>query len=436
MMSQPAIIFNVKYHKIYSENYVPKDTLDEERVKASRFYRSPGIVSYLNRSNACDKTPDEEDNTINDLLNNSSADQKTILGYVSDRPGSTGSFNNNGDLTKEDLKNITAELSMTQSIIWSGVISFTPEFASSFCDSKKKAKELMVNTVEKMFDKSGLKSENVNWFAAYHTNTEHPHIHLLFWEKEPLKISSTGVAKFSGFKLKKEGMASYPADINYYYQKANFNYFNLRDEIKDAIKLKMKDSPFTFIMNQLDTNIKSSTSQYARLTLNERQCISLAFQSLINCDQKIKEKYDSYISALNKTQKELIYLRQELNPHNKINIPQNILNFASNRISELYNRCGNEILKTLKTYRENKKEITKNKFIVSQSPSKIKTATINRKSKNTYLKNLMKNSLASLGTALDEKINYLFDRSLREYYAKLEEENREFEKERREKIHE
>lgn len=433
-MTRPPIIFNVNYHQYYGPDFVPQNDKEKELVKQSKFYHcmEGDAISYVTRKGACDKSPDEEQEMLDNLIQHTDQSPRDILSYANERPGSTGAFGPNGDYSKKELSNLRKIIQETKATIYSSVLSFDTDYGTQFCNSKKQAKNIIQNTCNKMFEESGLDPSNVIWYAAFHNNTEHPHIHLNFWEKEPLKISSNGKLKFTK-SLDKNGIAQYPANVYQFNKENNFDFFKLRDEIRSGVTQNLKKDVFTSELKKLnDTLGKVETVQYARLSNTDKLLINNAFENIIKSSPELNEKYNLYIHELNQSQRDMINFRKKLfNKNNKFPIPAYVKNFAKVRIGELYNRCGNTILNSLKQFQsEGLDQIKYNKKNYNQSISGIRSKTINRKINKSKSHSLFASTIAALATDVNEERGYLFDRAVREYYAKIEQEAREYEKQK------
>ena len=101
--------------------------------------------------------------------------------YSNNNSKSSGIFNQDGKMSKKDIANVRKNLRETQSVIWSGVISFEEKFGLKWCNNFEQAYNLVKTELPKYFKRAGLKAENIEWFAGLHENTGNRHIHLLFF---------------------------------------------------------------------------------------------------------------------------------------------------------------------------------------------------------------------------------------------------------------
>lgn len=132
--------------------------------------------------------------------------------YANNDTKSSGIFDEYGKLDRTDIANLRKDLRETQSVIWSAVISFEERFGKKWCSNFKQAQNILRTELPKFFKNAGLKPENMEWFAGLHENTDNRHIHLVFFEKEPLR-NVKGKKSFSIGKLPLNAMDMFKAEI-------------------------------------------------------------------------------------------------------------------------------------------------------------------------------------------------------------------------------
>lgn len=348
----PDIIYRQKYHQYFSESF--KNTKEYRRmpevydtlIKKSQFYRDPGshnsLTSYLTRNGACDKSPigTDELNEEKELLKEIGASERSILNYLDQRKGSTGLFNEHGDITKKEMKELRMGLSQCQSNIYEGVLSFTDEYSNKIVTNKEEAYKLLKEIMPKYFSDKGLDPNNMTWFAAYHVNTKHRHCHIIFYEKEPRAYTHDG--KPVNIKYTK-------ADLNHFKELVAFarpmehEYQFLRGPVMESLQEESKYSPFKEELDQVREVIKNRR-QYNRCTTEEKAVIKNYMKFVYNHSENFKYNYDNMMAALNKKQQEIIsnYKAMNLRP------TEYAVNFAKNRKEELDDRVCNLIMKTAK----------------------------------------------------------------------------------------
>ena len=123
--------------------------------------------------------------------------------YVGNKEKSCGVFNQNGLLNDEQIKELKKNLQTSQSVIWDMVISFREEFGNNYCRDYDQAYEFMKSEMPRFLKKAGLNPDNIIWYAGLHENAENKHIHVPFFEKEPLYYANGNNLKFHSGKIAK-----------------------------------------------------------------------------------------------------------------------------------------------------------------------------------------------------------------------------------------
>jgi|GEM_PF-2412840 len=105
--------------------------------------------------------------------------------YTSERPGSHGLFDKN-DSRVPSLKEVKKELSEHNGVVWRAIISLREDDAVRLGYVTRRAWEDTLRTiVPNIAEEMGIKESNLKWVAAFHEKEGHPHVHLVFWEKNP-----------------------------------------------------------------------------------------------------------------------------------------------------------------------------------------------------------------------------------------------------------
>ena len=131
----------------------------------------------------------------NDYLNYVSTGAKSgkvrdYLDYAGNEEKSSGAFSSKGLLTPKEKKEIREGLKNTKAQIWSCLLSFEEQFGKEHLKSWLDAKEIIEKEFPKFLKENNIRYDNIVWFAGMHENTDNRHIHICFFEKEPLRITS------------------------------------------------------------------------------------------------------------------------------------------------------------------------------------------------------------------------------------------------------
>ena len=128
----------------------------------------------------------------------------TMLEYLQK---STGVFNQNGMLSKKEVKAMKQRAQTGEKNLWSGFISFNKENSDKI-DDPEKCIALVKEVFADFFRDAKFDPDNMDLMCALHLDRpEHLHIHFQFWEKEP-KVKNKRAA---GYIYRKKGKI--PLDV-------------------------------------------------------------------------------------------------------------------------------------------------------------------------------------------------------------------------------
>ncbi len=112
---------------------------------------------------------------------------KALVSYIAERPGvekigKHGLFSQTDD--KINLDKVADEVSNHKGIIWTHVISLKREDAErlGYNNAEKWKKQVRKNMIE-IAKAHNIQPSDLQWYAAFHNTTHHPHIHLLVYSK-------------------------------------------------------------------------------------------------------------------------------------------------------------------------------------------------------------------------------------------------------------
>lgn len=132
------------------------------------------------------------------------ATKYTMLQYLQK---STGVFNQDGMLSKAEVKEIKQRARNGEKNLWHGFISFNKE-DSKIIDTPEKCIALVKKTFNQFYKDAGFEPDNMDLLCALHLDRpEHLHIHYLFFEKEP-KVKNKRAAEYI---YRKKGKISFDA---------------------------------------------------------------------------------------------------------------------------------------------------------------------------------------------------------------------------------
>ena len=120
------------------------------------------------------------------------------IGYIATRPGSSknegmrhglfGKLSPAEEVTEfqtwQEVGRLVRELSYRRVNIFRGILSFSPETAAELGLTDHKAwEEYIEQHIHTLAQKNGIRPQDLQWAAAHHNERSHPHIHVVFWNK-------------------------------------------------------------------------------------------------------------------------------------------------------------------------------------------------------------------------------------------------------------
>lgn len=206
-MSAP-VIFDIAYtpYKL-KKGSSEKDI--EKHAKERAFFDMSGAENIYNYMTREGKIYGEESKRL------------TILEYLQK---STGVFNQNDMLSKDEVADMKFRVKNGEKNIWHGFISFD-EQNSEKIDSPDRCIALIKQTFRPFFKDAGFDHDNMDLMCSLHLDRPtHLHIHYVFWEKEP----NVKNKRAAGYVYRKKGKIKFDAIAN---MTERLNAFALNDEL-------------------------------------------------------------------------------------------------------------------------------------------------------------------------------------------------------------
>ena len=272
-MSNQPIVFNIRYTP-----YSLKANASDEEIAAHKEEReffsmtgSRNIYSYITQGT---KT----------------GESATFLNYLEK---STGVFNKQGVISREEVANMKARLKANEGNLWHGYISFNEE-KSEMIDTPEKSIRFVRSIFGAFFKEAKFDEKNMDLMCALHLDKPHHlHIHFLFWEKAPKTIGKDGKYRF-----RSKGRVDRHA-IENLFVRSGIYVSEDRDTIKTArqgaIKA-LKDITSVKLASRLNAEIKKEIIQLAKDLPKDR---SLGYNSkeMIPYRERIDEIVKLLIAA-------------------------------------------------------------------------------------------------------------------------------------------
>lgn len=289
------------------------------------------------------------------------------LDYTGNLEKSSGVFNQNGLLSYDSKRLIREALRNTKSCIWDLVISFETEYGLNNVDSYEDALELIKNVLPKFFKSLKLKEDNIIWFGGLHTNTDNRHIHISFFEKEPMYYDAKKkVYKYRPGRINVKSCKELKMSIEKYFLTSKESMKRVRRLMVDEARSSMNsssylslDKDFKWLLKKLYNKLPTE-GHVAYLSPNMKACrpivdniikkiLNLGKHSFeyTNLDTRLQE-YDNKITNIAETH----------------NIDEDNYLLRDKFKDDLFRRMGNVIIQELlkrKRFEESEKKKLKHK---------------------------------------------------------------------------
>ena len=208
-MSGTPVIFNVAYTP-----YKLKKGSTEKEIKAHAekraYYDFTGDTNYLRYM------------TTEGKLTGNESKKFTMLDYLQK---STGVFNGDGMISKDELKEMKRRLKENKGNIWSGFVSFDEENSGKI-DTPEKCIALIRKTFNEFFRDMGMDPREVDLICALHLDRpSHLHFHFEFYEKRPWLKNK----RAAGYKYRSKGKVPIQAIDN---MVERLTFYTIDDELK------------------------------------------------------------------------------------------------------------------------------------------------------------------------------------------------------------
>lgn len=149
-------------------------------LKPSRKQKAGGYATYIATREGVEKLPQE----------------KTYADYIATRPRSQGLFTDAG---KEiNLRQLSKELNQYQGNLWMVILSLSREDAERLgFDSAARWRDFLRSERSEIAEQFHIPQGNLRWYAAFHNEKHHPHVHLMVWSEDEKEgyLSERGIEK-------------------------------------------------------------------------------------------------------------------------------------------------------------------------------------------------------------------------------------------------
>ena len=320
-----------------------------------------------------------------------------------------GTYSSMGVLnTKEDRRQFKKEINRyfhrNGNLCWDYVISLenNDEAYQLELETGKQWAAVMKEVLPKLFKQYDLDYHNVLWWFDVHRNTEHPHIHLAFMEKNQTRTRG----KLSQRKMKNVKQIIYTSlaarkrlkertgyDHKEYFKNKDTAFKELMTSIKNvdlSQNMKLKD-----LYKVLP---KTGRLQYNSINMKEYQpIIKSIIDDLINSDEKLSQQFHQYMKKLDMLQEVMEEQRGDIS------------SIKEAELNKFYERVGNYILQNYK----------KSEYIYDQTDSK-KASSFSKKRNYRTRKYLSETRIKSYILEVSNEHQREIDKAIEEYNKRME----------------
>ena len=173
-------------------------------------------------------------------------DTKTYADYIATRPraerfGSHALFTDDG--VPVQLSKVSAELNQYSGNIWTAIVSLRREDAERLgYNHGERWRDMLRSQTQVLSDAFHIPMQNLKWFAAFHNESHHPHVHMIVYSDVPSEgfLTKEGVAKLR---------SSFAGDV---FAQDLQSIYTQQTQHRDALRTQSKD-----LISQIVTEINS-----------------------------------------------------------------------------------------------------------------------------------------------------------------------------------
>lgn len=193
-------------------------------------------ADYLEKQNQCSAS-DFISRVMEDYAYEIS-DRKAYADYIATRPraerfGSHGLFTDDG--VQVQLSKVTEELDSHKGNIWTAIISIRREDAQRLgFNTGARWRDMLRTQTEALAKNLKIPMENLRWYAAFHNESHHPHVHLIAYST----VENEGYLTQKGVENLRSSFAKdiFQQDLLCIYERQTEHRDKLRAEARDIVE--------------------------------------------------------------------------------------------------------------------------------------------------------------------------------------------------------
>ena len=222
---------------------------------------------------------------------------KTYADYIATRPraeriGSHGLFTDNG--VAVDLQKVSDELNAHTGNVWTAIVSLRREDAERLgYDNGSRWRDMLRSQTQTLSKNLRIPMSNLRWFAAFHNESYHPHVHMIVYSTDPTE----GYLSEKGLMALRSSFAKdiFAQDLLCEYKK--------QTEHRDALKVQSRE-----VLAELIAKINGGTYDDPQVedllqTLAKRLAVTNGKKQYGYLRKDIKEIINSIVDELSKDER-------------------------------------------------------------------------------------------------------------------------------------
>lgn len=222
---------------------------------------------------------------------------KTYADYIATRPraerfGSHGLFTDDG--VAVDLKKVSDELNAHTGNVWTAIVSLRREDAERLgFDNGSRWRDMLRSQAQTLSENLRIPMSNLRWFAAFHNESHHPHIHLIAYSTDPNEgyLSEKGVMALR---------SSFAKDI---FAQDLLCEYKKQTENRDALKVQSREVLAELIAKINGGTYNNPTVENLLQTLAKRLAVTNGKKQYGYLRKDIKEIINNIVDELGKDER-------------------------------------------------------------------------------------------------------------------------------------
>ncbi len=252
-------------------------------LKPTRKRKAGGYATYIATREGVEKLPQE---------------QKTYADYIATRPRSQGLFSDEG--VEINLRQLSRELNSYQGNLWTVILSLSREDAERLgFDTATRWRDFLRSERSKIAEQFHIPQGNLRWYAAFHNEKHHPHVHLMVWSEDEKEgyLSERGVEKLRSSFAKSIFAQDWCNIYDRYTEARNTLRQESRERMREIIRAinagSYENKTIEHLLLQLVRQLSTSTGkkQYGYLKPELKRLVDAIVEEFAK-DPRIAELYD------------------------------------------------------------------------------------------------------------------------------------------------